>query len=336
MTILVTGGAGYIGSHAVLELLLNNYEVVVIDNLSNSSEESLRRIKDMTNKSFSFYKVDLLDKESLREIFKSNQISAVMHFAGLKSVGESINSPLEYYSNNVVTTMNLCEIMKEFCVSNLVFSSSATVYGTPDVNPIIEEEPLKVTNPYGRTKLIVEEFLSDLSNSDSFWKIVILRYFNPIGASETGNIGESPNNIPNNLMPYITQVAIGTRNELSVFGGDYNTIDGTGVRDYIHVIDLVKGHIKALDYLKFNNGIATFNLGTGKGYSVLELIKAFEKVTNKKIPYKIVNRRPGDVDICYADPKKARTLMNWEAKKSLEDMCSDAWSWQSNNPDGYA
>lgn len=335
MTILVTGGAGYIGSHAAVELLGNGYEIVIVDNLSNSHIEAVNRIKELSGKEFAFYQIDLMDKASLDEVFKKHQFDAVMHFAGLKAVGESVQIPLKYYQNNITGTLHLLETMAENNVKKLVFSSSATVYGYPETVPIDESFPLSVTNPYGRTKLMVEDILRDLHQSDSTWKIALLRYFNPIGAHESGRIGESPVGIPNNLMPYITQVAIGRREKLNVYGDDYNTSDGTGVRDYIHVVDLVLGHIKALEYLDKNDGIETFNLGTGTGYSVLELVHAFELATGRDIPYDIVDRRTGDVAICYANPAKAEKLLGWKAEKTLQQMCEDSWRWQINNPVGY-
>ncbi|MFP7200018.1 UDP-glucose 4-epimerase GalE [Lysinibacillus halotolerans] len=335
MAILVTGGAGYIGSHAAVELLGHGYEIVIVDNLSNSHIEAVNRIKELSGKEFPFYQIDLMDRASLDEVFKKHQFEAVMHFAGLKAVGESVQIPLKYYQNNITGTLNLVEVMAENDVKKLVFSSSATVYGYPETVPIDESFPLSVTNPYGRTKLMVEDILRDLHQSDSTWKIALLRYFNPIGAHVSGRIGESPVGIPNNLMPYITQVAIGRREKLNVYGNDYNTSDGTGVRDYIHVVDLVLGHIKALEYLDKNDGIETFNLGTGTGYSVLELVHAFEAATGKDIPYEIVDRRAGDVAICYANPAKAEKLLGWKAEKTLQQMCEDSWRWQVNNPVGY-
>ena len=335
MTILVTGGAGYIGSHAAVELLGHGYEIVIVDNLSNSNIEAVDRIKELSGKEFAFYEINLLDKAALEEVFNKHNFEAVIHFAGLKAVGESVAIPLKYYHNNITGTINLLETMAAHDVKKLVFSSSATVYGYPEVVPIDESFPLSVTNPYGRTKLMIEDILRDLHESDSTWKIALLRYFNPIGAHDSGRIGESPTGIPNNLMPYITQVAIGRREKLSVFGNDYDTTDGTGVRDYIHVVDLVLGHIKALEYLEHNDGIDTFNLGTGTGYSVLELVEAFKAATGKDIPYELVDRRPGDVAICYANPAKAEQLLGWKAEKNLQQMCEDSWRWQSNNPVGY-
>ena len=335
MKILVTGGAGYIGSHACVELLNAGYEVVVVDNLSNSKEEALRRVQEITGKSLKFYKADLLDAEALDTIFKQESIDAVMHFAGLKAVGESVSIPLYYYHNNITGTLLLCKAMQKYGVKNMVFSSSATVYGDPSRVPITEDFPLSATNPYGQTKLMIEQILRDLYKSDNSFNIAILRYFNPVGAHKSGLIGEDPKGIPNNLVPYITQVAAGKLDELKVFGNDYPTPDGTGVRDYIHVVDLVLGHLKALDKLMTNPGVVTYNLGTGKGYSVLEMVNAFRKVTGKPIPYKIVDRRPGDIASCYADPSKANKELGWRATRGLEEMCQDAWRWQSNNPNGY-
>lgn len=336
MSILITGGAGFIGSHAAVALMDAGYDIVVVDNLANSQMESIRRIKELTGKEFLFYDVDLLDAERLDKIFASHSIDAVMHFAGYKAVGESVELPLAYYHNNITGTVNLCEVMAKHDVKKLVFSSSATVYGNPERLPIDETAALSATNPYGRTKLMIEEILQDLVVSDASWRIGILRYFNPIGAHESGRIGENPTGIPNNLMPYITQVAAGKRAQLQVFGDDYETRDGTGVRDYIHVTDLVDGHLKALQYLNNHEGIETFNLGTGFGYSVLDLVDAFSKVNQIQIPYQITARRPGDIAACYANPQKAAALLGWQAEKNLEDMCRDSWRWQSKNPDGYA
>ncbi|MED3892322.1 UDP-glucose 4-epimerase GalE [Peribacillus frigoritolerans] len=335
MSILVTGGAGYIGSHAAVELLKTGYDIVIVDNLSNSNFESINRVKELTGKEFPFYKCDLLDREELNAIFENHNFEAVMHFAGLKAVGESVEIPLMYYHNNITGTINLCNLMAKHDVKKLVFSSSATVYGHPDSVPIDESFPLSATNPYGRTKLMIEDILRDLYISDSTWRIALLRYFNPIGAHESGRIGENPNGIPNNLMPYITQVAIGKREKLSVFGNDYETHDGTGVRDFIHVIDLVKGHLKALEFLDENKGIETFNLGTGTGYSVMDLINTFSTVNSKEIPYHFVDRRPGDIAICYANPTKAEKVLGWRAEKDLNEMCKDSWKWQTDNPNGY-
>ncbi len=335
MAVLVTGGAGYIGSHACVELLKSGYEVVVIDNLSNSNEEALLRVEDITGRTLKFYKNDLLDRDALEEIFKKEQIDAVMHFAGLKAVGESVAQPLRYYQNNITGTLILCDVMHKYGVKNLVFSSSATVYGNPHKVPILEDFPLSATNPYGRTKLMIEEILRDLHIADNSWNIAILRYFNPIGAHVSGKIGEDPKGIPNNLVPYITQVAIGKLEKLSVYGDDYPTSDGTGVRDYIHVVDLVLGHLKALEKLKSNPGVLTYNLGTGTGYTVLEIINAFSKTSQREIPYKIVARRQGDIAACYADPKKAKEELGWSAEKGIEEMCKDSWNWQIRNPNGY-
>ncbi len=335
MAILVTGGAGYIGSHTCVELLKAGYEVIVIDNLVNSKEESITRIREITGKALTFYKADLLDKQALNKIFKNKSIEAVMHFAGLKAVSESISFPLRYYHNNIAGTLTLLEIMQIHGVKKIVFSSSATVYGNPHTVPITEDFPLSTTNPYGQTKLIIEQILSDLYYSEPDWNIAILRYFNPIGAHPSGKIGEDPNGIPNNLVPYITQVAIGKLRVLNIFGSDYETPDGTGVRDYIHVVDLAAGHIKALQKLNENPGNVVYNLGTGKGYSVLEIINTFSKVTGKEIPYRFVERRPGDVAVSYADPSKANNELGWSAKYGLEEMCTDAWRWQRNNPEGY-
>jgi len=335
MSILVTGGAGYIGSHAVVELLNEGYDVVVADNLSNSKEESLRRVEKITGKKAKFYNYDLCDIEKVREIFRKEKIECVMHFAGLKAVGESVQIPLKYYQNNIVCTLNLIEVMKESGVKNFIFSSSATVYGVPERVPIREDFPLDATNPYGRTKLFIEYILKDIYQSDKEFNIILLRYFNPIGAHESGLIGEDPNGIPNNLMPYITQVAVGKLKKLRIFGNDYPTPDGTGVRDYIHVVDLVKGHVAALRKIEQNPGLKVYNLGTGKGYSVLEVVKAFSKANNIDIPYEFVERRPGDVAINYADPSLAREELGWEAKYGIEEMCRDSWRWQKQNPNGY-
>ena len=333
--ILVTGGMGYIGSHTVVEFLNSNYEVVVVDNLSNSSILVKDRIKKITNKDFKFYNVDVTDKESLKKVFEENKIDSIIHFAAFKAVGESVEKPLEYYENNLVGALVVFELMKEFNVNNFVFSSSATVYGKPKSCPIKEDFSLSTTNPYGATKLMIEDIMRDLSKADKNLNLVILRYFNPIGAHESGLIGEEPKGIPNNLMPYITKVAVGQLNELSVFGDDYDTKDGTGVRDYIHVVDLAKGHVASIKKLEENPGLLTYNLGTGEGYSVLDLVKAFEKVNNIKIPYKIIDRRPGDIDMCYADPTKAFDELGWKAEFGIERMCEDSWTWQSNNPNGY-
>lgn len=335
MTVLVTGGAGFIGSHATVELLENGYKVVVVDNLSNSQKASIDRIKEMTGKDFAFHQVDLLDSQALDDIFSTYDFSAVMHFAGYKAVGQSVEMPLSYYHNNISGTLTLCEMMLKHNVQKLVFSSSATVYGLPERVPIEESFSLSATNPYGRTKLMIEEILRDLALSNPSIRIAILRYFNPIGAHPSGKLGEDPRGIPNNLIPYITQVAIGKQPELKIFGGDYETNDGTGVRDYIHVMDLVKGHIKALEYLEKHEGVETFNLGTGTGYSVLEIVNSFNDVTGKQIPYQITDRRPGDIGVCYANPEKAKKLLGWQAEKSLKEMCRDSWNWQVQNPDGF-
>lgn len=325
MRILVTGGAGFIGSHTVVELLNNGYEVVILDNFSNSSPDVLENIRIITNKDFTFFEGDVADKELLEQIFSNHAIDAVIHFAGFKAVGESVEKPLLYYDNNLISTIHLLEVMEKFQCTNFVFSSSATVYGSPKSLPIKEEFPLHTTNPYGTTKLMIENILRDLSLSNSKWSIVLLRYFNPIGAHESGLIGERPNGIPNNLMPYIVKVANQELKELQVFGNDYDTPDGTGVRDFIHVVDLAKGHLKAIEYVKNHHGTQTFNLGTGRGYSVLELIKTFEKVNHVSIPYKIVERRQGDIASCYADVSKARNVLHWEATKTLEEMCLDSY-----------
>jgi UDP-glucose 4-epimerase len=335
LKILVTGGAGYIGSHTCLELLEAGHEVVVVDNLMNSKEESLKRVQEITGKPLIFNPVDLLDRHALKDIFTRHRIDAVIHFAGLKAVGESVQIPLKYYHNNITGTLILCEVMTEHSVKNIVFSSSATVYGDPAAVPIREDFPLGPTNPYGRTKLMIEEILKDLFVSDSSWNIALLRYFNPIGAHESGRIGEDPNGIPNNLVPYLSQVAVGRLQELKVFGDDYPTPDGTGLRDYIHVVDLAQGHLYALDRLLAGNGVITYNLGTGRGYSVLEIVSAFEKACSKKIRFQIVGRRDGDIAVCYADPSKANRELGWAAKRGIDEMCIDTWRWQSNNPHGY-
>jgi len=336
MAILVTGGAGYIGSHICVELLQHGYEVVVVDNLSNSSFESIKRVKAITGKDMKFYQINILEQEKLDLVFSENIIEGVIHLAGLKVVGESVQNPLQYYKNNLIGTLLLCEVMDKYDVKKMVFSSSATVYGVPKTVPISEDFSLGATNPYGRTKLMVEEVLRDYYISDPNWSIVILRYFNPIGAHPSGNIGEDPSGIPNNLMPYVTQVAIGKLKELTVFGNDYPTADGTGVRDYIHIVDLAEGHMKALEKTMTSKGIETYNLGTGIGYSVLEIITAFEKVSGRKIPYKFAERRAGDIAICYANPLKAKIDLGWVAKRGIEDMCADSWNWQSKNMNGYS
>jgi len=335
MKILVCGGTGYIGSHTTIELLKNAHDVVIIDNLSNSKLEVLSRIEKITGIRPTFHKVDILDRSALESVFAEYCFDAVIHFAGLKAVGESVAFPLKYYENNINGSVILFETMHKYNVKNLVFSSSATVYGFPDSVPISEDFPLSATNPYGRTKLFIEEILRDLYIADHNWSISILRYFNPIGAHESATIGEDPNGIPNNLMPFITQVAVGKRPHLNVFGNDYPTPDGTGVRDYIHVVDLAIGHLKAIEYIKDKKGVFTHNLGTGIGYSVLDMVKAFEKINNINIPYNITERRPGDVAECYANPEKAKNELNWKAEKTIEDMCKDSWLWQKNNPEGY-
>lgn len=335
MNILVTGGAGFIGSHTILELLNTDHDVIVMDNLANSKITSLERVKELTGRSVTFKKIDLLDVDGMDSIFSSHSIDAVIHFAGLKAVGESVEKPLYYYENNVSGTVNLCKAMNKHGVKRMVFSSSATVYGNPAESPLKETSELSATNPYGQTKLTIENILRDLCVSDGGWKVSLLRYFNPIGAHKSGRIGEDPNGIPNNLMPYVTQVAVGKREKLSVFGSDYPTHDGTGVRDYIHVTDLAKGHLKALVHLEEESGAEAYNLGTGRGSSVLDVIKTFELVNDKKIPYELTDRRPGDAAVCFADPTKAKDRLGWETEKTLEDMCRDAWNWQTANPNGY-
>lgn len=335
MAVLVTGGMGYIGSHTTVELLKEGYEVVIVDNLSNSKELVKDRIKAITGKEPKFYKYDVLNKEDMDKVFSENAIDSVIHFAGFKAVGESVAKPLEYYHNNLTSTFVLLELMRKYGVKNFVFSSSATVYGDAKIIPITEEAPLSATNPYGRTKLMLEEILRDLYSSDNSWNIALLRYFNPVGAHESGTIGEDPCGIPNNLMPFITKVAIGELKELSVFGDDYDTPDGTGVRDYIHVVDLAKGHLKALEKLKTNSGLVTYNLGTGNGYSVLDIVKAFSEASGREIPYKITARRPGDIATCYSEPRKANEELGWTAEKGIKEMCEDSWRWQSQNPKGY-
>lgn len=328
MKILLTGGLGYIGSHTLVELLDNNYEVIVIDNFSNSKPDVIENVKKITNKTFKFYEGDICDKEILEKVFSENKIDAVIHFAGYKAVGESVNNPLKYYRNNLDSTLSLLEVMNKFSCKKLVFSSSATVYGNPKTLPIKEDFDLSTTNPYGTTKLVIEGILKDLYKSDSSWNITILRYFNPIGAHSSGLIGENPNDIPNNLMPYIVKVATGIYPKLNIFGNDYDTIDGTGVRDYIHVVDLAKGHVKAIEH--FDN-LSIYNLGTGHGYSVLDLVNTFMKINNVNIPYEITDRRPGDVAACYADASKALEKLEWEATKTLEDMCRDAYNYAKRN-----
>ena len=331
MAILVTGGTGYIGSHTSIELLNRGEKIVIVDNLSNSKIEMCDKIKEITGKDFKFYKVDLLDKENLRKVFEENDINEVIHFAGLKAVGESCEKPIEYYHNNITGTLILLELMKEFNCKKIVFSSSATVYGNPKTVPIKENFPLSTTNPYGSTKLMIEQILTDVQKSDNDWSVILLRYFNPIGAHESGKIGENPNGIPNNLMPYINYVACGKLDHLNVFGNDYNTPDGTGVRDYIHVVDLAIGHLKAIDKVRNSKGVMAYNLGTGIGYSVLDIVKAFERANDIKIKYEIAPRRAGDIAICYADPTKAKEELDWQATKNLEQMCKDSWRYTKNN-----
>ncbi|AJC49330.1 UDP-glucose 4-epimerase GalE [Allofrancisella guangzhouensis] len=337
MSILVTGGAGYIGSHTCLEMLKENYKIIVYDNLSNSNLEALKRVEKLVGKKIEFIEGDLLDIEKLDQVFQYEEFKAVIHFAGLKAVGESVQKPLEYYDNNVTGTLNLLKMMQKYGIKKLVFSSSATVYGIPKKLPLAETSPRSATNPYGTSKLVIEYILEDLAKSDQEWKIISLRYFNPVGAHQSGEIGEDPKGIPNNLLPYISQVAVKVREKINVFGNDYGTKDGTGVRDYIHVVDLAKGHVSALAYLEISqeNGFIPINLGAGKGYSVLEIIRAFERASNTTIPYRIVERRSGDIAECYADTKCAYSKLGWKAKYSLEDMCKDAWNWQKNNPNGY-
>jgi UDP-glucose 4-epimerase len=335
MKILVTGGAGYIGSHTCVELLNQNHDVVVVDNLCNSSEVSINRIREITSRPLDFYEVNLLDKERLTRIFSRHRPDAVIHFAGLKAVGESTAIPLTYFHNNVTGTLNLLSVMAETGVKKIIFSSSATVYGEPDILPITEDFPLSVTNPYGRTKLMIEQILEDLFVSDPEWHIALLRYFNPVGAHPSGLIGEDPRGIPNNLVPYIARVAIGALDSVQVFGNDYDTPDGTGVRDFIHVCDLADGHVKALPKLMADPGVLIYNLGTGTGYSVLEMIRGFERACGRPIPYEIVSRRPGDIGACWADPGRAGKELGWQATRSLDDMCADTWRWQRKNPHGY-
>ncbi len=336
MRVLVTGGAGYIGSHTAILLIEAGYDIVIFDNFSNSSKESIKRVEKIVGKKIPLVEGDIRDRDAIREAFRNYKIDAVIHFAGLKAVGESVEKPLEYYENNICGTLNLCYVMREFECKSIVFSSSATVYGDPKSVPIREDFPVGgVTNPYGRSKLFIEEILRDLYTSDSSWKIVILRYFNPVGAYESGDIGEDPNGVPNNLMPFISQVAVGKREYLNVFGDDYPTHDGTGVRDYIHVMDLAEGHRKALDRINSFDEVMTINLGTGKGYSVLDVLKAYEMASRREIAYKIVPRRDGDIARNYADPSYAKEILGWEAKRDLNQMCKDSWRWQSKNPNGY-
>ena len=336
MAILVTGGAGYIGSHTCVELLQAGYEVVVLDNLCNSSEKSLERVKAITGKDLTFYKGDILDRDRLNEIFDKEQIDSCIHFAGLKAVGESVEKPWEYYENKIAGTLTLVDVMRQHNVKNIIFSSSATVYGNPAQIPITEECPKgQCTNPYGWTKSMLEQILSDMQKADPTWNVILLRYFNPIGAHPSGTMGENPNGIPNNLMPYITQVAVGKLKELGVFGNDYDTPDGTGVRDYIHVVDLAIGHVKALKKIEENAGLCVYNLGTGVGYSVLDIVKNFEEANGVKIPYVIKPRRAGDIATCYSDATKAKEELGWTAKYGIKEMCADSWRWQKNNPNGY-
>ena len=336
MRVLVTGGAGYIGSHTCVELLTAGHQVVVIDNLSNSKEAALARVQEIAGRSLAFVKADLRDREALDAVLRDDTFDAVIHFAGLKAVGESTEIPLEYYDNNIGGTLTLCHAMAAAGVKRLVFSSSATVYGDPASVPIREDFTLSATNPYGRTKLYIEEILRDLQRADDGWDIALLRYFNPVGAHPSGRIGEDPNGIPNNLMPYIAQVAIGKLPQLQVFGDDYDTPDGTGVRDYIHVVDLARGHLAALTRLSARPGVVTYNLGTGRGYSVLEMAEAFARISGRRVPHQVVGRRPGDIAICYADPSLAHAELGWRAELGIDDMVRDGWRWQSANPDGYA
>ena len=336
MAVLVTGGAGYIGSHTCVELLENGYEVVVMDNLYNSNEKALDRVKKITGKNLKFYQVDMLDKDAMNEIFENEKIDSVIHFAGYKAVGESVRKPLEYYHNNITGTLNLCDVMRKHGVKNIIFSSSATVYGDPAFVPITEDCPKgQITNPYGQTKGMLEQILTDLHVSDPEWNVILLRYFNPIGAHKAGIIGEDPKGIPNNLVPYIAQVAVGKLEKLGVFGNDYDTPDGTGVRDYIHVVDLAKGHVKAMKKFEDKPEVRIYNLGTGHGYSVLEVLHAFEKACGKTLPYEIKPRRAGDIATCYADSTKAKEELGWTAEFGIDEMCQDSWRWQSQNPNGY-
>ena len=335
-TILVTGGAGYIGSHTCVELLEAGYEVVVVDNLCNSSEESLRRVEKITGKQVKFYEADIADRTKMRKIFEENDIFGVIHFAGLKAVGESVQKPLEYYQNNISGTLNMCEVMREQGVKNIIFSSSATVYGDPETVPITEACPKgQCTNPYGWTKSMLEQMLTDIQKADDEWNVILLRYFNPIGAHKSGLMGEDPNGIPNNLMPYVMKVAIGELPHVNVFGDDYATPDGTGVRDYIHVVDLAVGHVKAVQKIEENPGVKVYNLGTGNGYSVLDVIENVSKAVGKEIPYVIAERRAGDITECYADAALAKEELGWESENGIKEMCEDSWNWQKNNPKGY-
>lgn len=335
MRILVTGGAGYIGSHTCILLIEAGYDVIVFDNFCNASKESITRVEKIVGKPIALIEGDIRNAEDLHQVFNAHKIDAVIHFAGLKAVGESVEQPLKYYDNNIYGTIVLCEVMATHHCKSIVFSSSATVYGDPHTTPIKENFPLSATNPYGRSKLFIEEMLRDLYVSDPTWKIILLRYFNPVGAHDSGTIGEDPNGIPNNLMPFIAQTAVGTREYLSVFGDDYATPDGTGVRDYIHVTDLADGHVKALEKINSFNEVMTINLGTGTGYSVLDMVKAFEKASGRQVPYKIAPRRAGDIAKCFADPSYAKEILGWEATKGINEMCEDSWRWQSNNPNGY-
>ena len=336
MKVLVTGGTGYIGSHTCVELLNSGYDVVVVDNLSNSSKEALNRVEQITGKKVKFYENDIADREAMAKVFEENDIFSVIHFAGLKAVGESVQKPLEYYKNNISGTLEMCDVMRQHNVKNIIFSSSATVYGDPESVPITEKFPKgQCTNPYGWTKSMLEQILTDIQKADPEWNVILLRYFNPIGAHKSGTMGENPNGIPNNLMPYVTQVAVGKLKELGVFGNDYDTPDGTGVRDYIHVVDLAVGHVKALKKIEENAGLCIYNLGTGHGYSVLDIVKNFEAATGVKIPYTIKPRRPGDIATCYCDPSKAKRELGWEAQYGIKEMCADSWRWQKNNPNGY-
>lgn len=335
MNVLVTGGAGYIGSHTVLELLTLGHTITVVDNLSNSSRESLSRVEKLTQKSIHFCEFNLCDKNQLRALFAADPFDVVIHFAGLKAVGESVANALHYYDNNLTSTLSLLQIMHEFNVHSLVFSSSATVYGDPESVPISEDARKSATNPYGQTKLMIEQILEDITLSKESWNIISLRYFNPIGAHESGDIGEDPNGIPNNLVPYISQVASGKLKELSVYGDDYDTPDGTGLRDYIHVVDLAKAHVAALNHLNDSSKYRAYNIGTGEGYSVLQIIKAFEQASGRKVPYKVVGRRPGDIATCYANPSLAEAELEWKAERTIEQACKDGWRWQSKNPNGY-
>lgn len=336
MNILLTGGAGYIGSHTIIELDKKGHSVVVVDNLVNSNKEALRRVGEIVGKNIPFMQADVRDRAAMEAVFTDNAIDAVIHFAGLKAVGESVAKPLEYYENNMNATFVLLDVMRSHGCKNIIFSSSATVYGNPAEIPITEDCPKgQCTNPYGQTKSMLEEVLKDVQKADPEWNVVLLRYFNPIGAHKSGRIGENPNGIPNNLMPYITQTAVGLRKELGIFGNDYDTPDGTGVRDYIHVVDLASAHVAALQAIQRNCGLAVYNIGTGRGYSVLDVVKAFEKVNNVNVPYSIKPRRPGDIATCYCNPAKAKAELGWEAEYDIEDMCRDSWNWQKNNPRGY-